>query len=85
MRIMSHMNMGFNTLKDMGFVEKVNNMGTIIYERNHMTFVETLVFHSYTQHYEYYGKREGKMGVLSISDSFHKVIDDIIKKELYWK
>lgn len=77
--------MGFNTLKEMGFIETVNNMGTIVYERKHITFTEILKFYCYTQHYEYYGKRNGKRGVLSIGKPFHDIIEHIIRKELYWK
>lgn len=77
--------MGFDALIERGFVEVVNNMGTIIYERKHMTYTEVLSFHAYAKYYQYYGKRNGRKSVLSIGDEFHKIIDDIIRKELYWK
>lgn len=74
-----------NTLKDMGFVEVMNNMGTIVYERKHITYKETLIFYCHLEYYDYYTVRNGVKKPISVSKQFHKLINDFIFKELFWK
>lgn len=72
-------------IKDMGFVEVLNNMGTIVFERKHRTYKEVLIFYSHAEYYDYYSVRGDVKKPISVSKKFHKLINDYIFRELFWK
>jgi hypothetical protein len=75
-------------LKAWGYVQEVNNMGTIIWVRSSADkyIRETLHFSSHGNSnyvaFVYIGTTKRPM---EISFDFHKLLDDYMKKELYWK
>jgi hypothetical protein len=75
-------------LKEWGYVQEVNNMGTIIWVRSSADkyIRETLHFSFHNNPYYlafvYIGTTKRPM---EISVDFHNLLDEYIKKELYWK
>ena len=74
-------------LKQLGFVQVLNNMGTIVWQ--HVLseqFTEVIEFNSHFNQYATYvksGKNITKLMLLNYD--LHKIIDEYIAKELYWK
>jgi hypothetical protein len=72
-------------LENLGFRLKSNNMGTIVWVKELMESAEYLVFENSFQFYTYKAKVAGREVPLVMSYEIHKIIDEYIKKELYWK
>ena len=74
-------------LKQLGFVQVVNNMGTIVW--NHILseqFTEVIEFNNHFNQYATYvksGKNITKL--MLVNYALHQVIDEYIRTELYWK
>lgn len=74
-------------LKQMGFVQVLNNMGTIIWHRVlSEQFTEVLEFNSHFTQYATYVK-SGKLvtKLMMVNYELHKIIDEYLTKELWWK
>ena len=74
-------------LQQLGFVQIMNNMGTIIWHRVlSEQFTEVLEFNSHFTQYATYvrsGKTISKL--MMVNYELHKIIDEYLSKELYWK
>jgi hypothetical protein len=74
-------------LKSMGFINTVNNMGLIVWERRTSEqYLEVLEFNSSFTNYATF-IRSGKFVVkpFFMTYELHKVINAYMESELYWK